>query len=217
MYLYQMIIDLHTHQTNSGDFAIFNAFLERTTIPCSYGIHPWYVDKCADDSIESIELLIQQENCFAIGECGLDKNTDIDWDLQMNYFEAQIKLSEKYQKPLIIHCVKAIQELILLKRKHQPKQAWIFHGFRKINVAQQLIEEGFYLSIGSALLTDNNLAQVVSVLPVDRLFLETDDKEITIQSVYQKMMEIRQINSSQLEEAIQLNFQKVFNRIPLAS
>lgn len=214
-YLYQMIIDLHTHQLRSGDFSIFNAFIEETTLSCSYGIHPWYVDKCANDSIEKMESLIQQENCFAIGECGLDKKSDADWNVQMNYFETQIKLSEKYQKPLIIHCVKAIQELILLKRKYQPKQVWIFHGFRKINVAQQLLDEGFYLSIGSALLTDNNLAQVVSELPLERLFLETDDKEMKIQSVYLKMMEIRQISSAQLEEAIQLNFQKVFNRSPL--
>jgi TatD DNase family protein len=76
-----------------------------------------------------IEEKLKDENCFALGECGLDKITASDFELQKVVFKKQIQLSEKHQKPLIIHCVKAHQELIEIKKELKPKQVWIFHGF----------------------------------------------------------------------------------------
>jgi len=207
-----MLIDLHTHHSGSADLAIFNAFDRKTELICSYGIHPWYAEQFSFDFLEKLECLIQQPNCWAVGECGLDKLARSDWSKQMRWLEIQIGLSESYRKPLIIHCVKAIQELIVLKRKIDPAQIWIFHGFRKINMAKQLLEEGFYLSIGTALLTDERLQESIKDFPLERLFLETDDKEMNICSLYERLAVIKKIPVEHVEEQLINNFEKVFDR-----
>lgn len=207
-----MFIDIHTHQKTSEYFFLHNAFVEEVEIPCSYRIHPCYITVDYKVELLQLEKLIKSENCFAIGECGLDKNTDIDWNVQMEVFEAQIKLSEEGSLPLIIHCVRAIQELILLKRKFKPKQPWIFHGFRKTNTAMQLLAEGFYLSIGLALLKDEKLQQTVQTIPLERIFLETDDKEGDIKSLYEKLAELKGKSISEIVAQIEQNFEKVFQR-----
>ncbi|HRO74765.1 MAG TPA: TatD family hydrolase [Crocinitomicaceae bacterium] len=206
-------INIHTHQKNQnscGNFALFNAFDKETDVPCSYGIHPWYVEKASSEQFLRLEKLIQQENCYAVGECGLDKLTQTAWDLQLTTFERQIELSEKYQKPLLIHCVKAVQEIVVLKRKHQPQQPWIFHGFRKTNTVQQLLENGFFISIGTAILTDEKLQTSIVDIPLEKLFLETDDKAISIRAVYEKVAELRQLSITELASQLVENFNTVF-------
>lgn len=207
-----MQINIHTHKRDSFDFELFNAYTEQVDFPCTYGIHPWMVANLDEVALVRLEKLIQEENCFAIGECGLDNVCESDWDSQLVWFEKQIQLSEKYQKPLIIHCVKAIQELIVLKRKYQPKQPWIFHGFRKINTAEQLLKEGFYLSLGAALLKSIPLQGLAVDLPLDKLFLETDDKEISIALVYDQLSKLKQMDVALVEEKIASNFQRAFRR-----
>lgn len=207
-----MLIDLHTHQSGSTDLAIFNAFERKTELICSYGIHPWYAEQFSFDFLQKLEYLIQQPNCWAVGECGLDKLVRFDWNKQIQWFEKQIILSENYRKPLIIHCVKAIQELIVLKRKINPSQSWVFHGFRKTGVTQQLLDEGFYLSIGAALLTDEKLQETVKNIPTERLFLETDDKEMNICLLYEQLAVIKKIPVEDIEKQLENNFEKVFDR-----
>lgn len=205
-----MLIDIHTHHTNSRNYFLFNSFVEESAISCSYGIHPCYINSEFKDDLIRLKDLVKKNNCLAIGECGLDKNTEIEWEIQLEVFEEHIKLSEEEQKPLIIHCVKAIQELILLKRKFKPNQPWIFHGFRKTNTAQQLLDEGFYLSIGLALLRDEKLQQTIQAVPLEKIFLETDDKEGDIASLYEKLAQLKSKQVEEIEAQIELNFEKVF-------
>lgn len=200
-----MLIDIHTHKQETEEFSIYNANLEKTNAICSYGIHPWYHEFFTTSNKLLLEQLVQDENCMAIGECGLDKLAETDWETQVNYFEFHIQLSEKYQKPLLIHCVKAIQELILLKRKHQPKQAWIFHGFRKTNTLNQLLSEGFYISIGAAVLKDERLQEAVISIPIERLFLETDGLNFSISDIYQKVAELKKVEKLALKTQIKKN------------
>lgn len=207
-----MLINLHTHHIEKEEFAIFNALLEDTSTPCSFGLHPWYIDQYSDESFMLLENLLQKENCFALGECGLDKNCSIDFEKQMIYFERQLLLSEKYQKPVIIHCVKAFQEMIVLKRKLQPQQDWILHGFSKSNVAEQLLAEGFYLSVGVNICTHKKLQETLINIPLNRLFLETDDKKTPISQLYEALSEIKNMNVSLIERQLENNFLKVFNR-----
>lgn len=207
-----MLIDLHTHHSGSADLAIFNAFDKKTELICSYGIHPWYADLFTFDFLEKLEDLIQQPNCWAVGECGMDKLASSDWSKQLQWFEMQISLSERFRKPLIVHCVKAIQELVVLKRKINPAQKWIFHGFRKTNTVKQLLEEGFFFSIGAALLTDERLQELMKNFPLERLFLETDDKEMNISLLYERLAAIKKIPVEHIEKQLINNFEKVFDR-----
>lgn len=52
-------------------------------------------------------------------------------------------------KPLVIHLVKAVDELLKVKRDLRPSNPWIIHGFRgKAALAEEYLKHGFYLSFG---------------------------------------------------------------------
>jgi TatD DNase family protein len=136
----------------------------------------------------------------------LDKVCETPWNLQEKAFIAQVKISESIQKPLIIHCVKAFNELIALKREIKPHQIWIIHGFRgKPEQASQLIKQGFFLSFGP-MYNDESL----SLIPPDRFFLETDNSGKTIESVYQKAAVTLGLDIKLLGSILENNLKRTF-------
>ena len=175
----------------------------------SIGIHPWDAD--LQISISELENIIQHKNCLAIGECGLDKVYDIDLELQKKVFISQLDVAVKIQKPVIIHCVKAFDELIEICTPYHSKTSLIIHGFNKsLQLAKQLIDKGFYISLSHSIFkkegTDFNS------LPIEKLFLETDNSEsILIEDVYQKAANCLHITNDDLKEKIYSNFTTLFN------
>ncbi len=102
------------------------------TIPFySIGIHPWFiVEERLESDFEILESKLQEPSCLAIGECGLDKRIEVPMELQQLVFEKQLLLAQKYQKPVVIHCVAAFQELIEIIEKIEyygsNDYSWIF-------------------------------------------------------------------------------------------
>ena len=78
---------------------------------------------------------------LAVGEAGLDKLAEAPLTLQIEVFEYQARLAEEANKPLIIHLVKAVDELLKLKQKIQPVKPWIIHGFRGKRLLQKNISD----------------------------------------------------------------------------
>lgn len=126
-------------------------------------------------------------------------------------FKKQIQLSEKYQKPLIIHCVKAYQDIVELKKELKPTQVWLVHGFNKNwQVAQSLLKNGILLSFGTAMINHKKLQEVVAKVPLEKLFLETDDKDDAIVEVYVKLAKLKGVPLEILQQKIQENFKQLF-------
>lgn len=208
--------DVHTHNKPFSDevFYIENKYPNATDFskPFSIGIHPWFIKK---ENLE-IEFLIieeklQNKNCFAIGECGLDRITETDFELQKEVFRKHIQLSEKYKKPLIIHCVKAHQEIIALKKELQPTQIWILHGFNKnLQVAESLLKNGIVISIGAAIINNKKLQEVVSKVDISSILLETDNAEVDIKEIYKKVAELKSKEVEELQQEIKQNFKSIF-------
>ncbi|MDO5608311.1 MAG: TatD family hydrolase [Capnocytophaga sp.] len=191
------LLDIHTHRIPEREnvVAVINQFPLTADVsrPFSVGIHPCFVTE-NDWQIqwEALQKTVLSPNCVAIGECGLDKNATISWQLQERIFGLHIRLSEEMQKPLIIHCVKAFGEIISFRKKTKPTQIWILHGFRKnMQVAQNMIDNGIKLSFGKALLTDIRLQEIFKNLPDGSFFLETDDAGVSIEEIYQKAASLR--------------------------
>jgi TatD DNase family protein len=135
----------------------------------------------------------------------------VDFELQKEVFKKQIQLSEKYKKPLIIHCVKAHQEIIEIKKEVNPEQVWILHGFnKKKQLAESLLKNGIILSFGSAIIENKKLQEVFLELPISSILLETDDSELEIQEIYQKASEIKNSSLTDLQAAIYQNFKRIF-------
>ena len=210
-----MFYNLHTHvSVNRLDvFELINQYPNQvnSSLPSfSVGIHPWYiVSENLQIDLDAIESNIQLQNCLAVGECGLDKRIETDLKLQKNVFIEQIKIAEKYNKPLILHCVAAYQEAIQIKKDLKVQVPMVIHGFSKnYQVAKSLIDNGFYLSFGKYLLRNPELSDVFKQIPPERIFLETDMIEETIDLVYQKAQSAVDFDINQV---VQNNFKRVFN------
>jgi TatD DNase family protein len=213
-----IFFDVHTHKKASlkNVFSIENNYPNALdfTSPFSIGIHPWFVNEDKiEEALLSVEKKLQEENCFALGECGLDKVTTTAFELQQFVFKKQIGLSERYKKPLIIHCVRAFQEIIEIKKEVKPKQIWILHGFQKnVQIAESLLKNGCMLSFGAAIIHNKKLQEVVLEIPLTSILLETDNAAIEIQAIYQKVAEIRKIEVAELQQQIHQNFKNIFKR-----
>ncbi|MDR7371668.1 TatD family hydrolase [Flavobacterium aquidurense] len=211
--------NFHTHAvTNQPDvLELMNQYPNEfdASIPFySIGIHPWHIltNRIAVD-LKIIEEKLQTENCLAIGECGLDKRIGIPLEQQVEVFEKQLALAEKYKKPVIIHCVAAFQEIIAIKKKLKISVPMIIHGFSKNNkIAAQLIKEGFYISFGKYLLQNPELKTVFQQIPNDRFLLETDTMQENIQQVYDLAANYKDLTLSELQSIISSNFESIFKK-----
>lgn len=215
-----IFFNLHTHHFSNQDdvLELVNQYPHEFdgSIPnYSIGIHPWHINEARIDSdLQVIESKLTKDNCLAIGECGLDKKIEISIALQQRVFEKQLALAEKHRKPVIIHCVAAFQELIAIKKKMNVTVPMIIHGFSKnIEVANQMLKNGFYLSFGKNLILNKDLEMVFNSIPNDRFFLETDTVEQHISAVYELAAKYKNIEVAEMKAIINANFDTVFNKI----
>ena len=143
---------------------------------------------------------------LAIGEAGLDKLASADILLQKEVLIRQILLSESVGKPLVIHCVKAFNELIELKKRYRPQMPWVVHGFRNnLNIACRLMQEDIYFSLGEKYQPD-----VLQNVPLERLLAETDESPLDIRTVIGQMAEAKDVAVSLLCDRISENTRKIF-------
>ncbi len=212
-------IDIHTHNKRPIEgkkiFNILtvNDFPKNKELLFSVGMHPCYLKpQLWKNDLNVFEELIAQENIIAIGECGLDWMTFTKQDVQKTIFTKHLHWAEKYKKPLIIHCVKAHNEIIAICKKAKVKQACVIHGYNNnLKIAEQLIKADFYLSFGEALLQPNsNAAQAIKITPIEKLFLETDDSDASIEIIYKRAGELLKIDIEDLKQQIKANFATVF-------
>ncbi|MEW5846625.1 MAG: TatD family hydrolase [Bacteroidota bacterium] len=196
------LINFHTHKPQFSansicivpfeveDYATIKSNINYSTI----GIHPWNTEHSDVLSwIEKLKTIANQDKIIGIGEIGLDRLKGAPLVRQIRIFESQLDIAAECNKPVIIHCVRCWVEVIaiLSKAKYQ-KIPKAIHGFRaKPEVAKQLVDNNFYLSFGSALTHSSpELAEALTLVPKNRLFLETDDTETPIFEVYDAAADI---------------------------
>lgn len=212
-------LDLHTHKVyqEKGVTAIQSIAMAESvflampkTRLISIGIHPWY-GKWADlaQNMKYLNVLARQANVKMIGECGLDKLKGETIPYQLQMLEAQVALAEQLQKPLVLHCVKAFDELIDLKKRLRPTVPMIVHGFnKKYEMAQQLINQGFYLSFGAAVLKSADVALSIKAINTP-FFLETDTSDISIMEIYAQVAKIKKMTIDDLKDVIFADWKKL--------
>ena len=212
-------INIHTHQfSNLSDVVEvvnqypweFDALIPKYSI----GIHPWYLDenRLAAD-LKSISEKLKLPECLALGECGLDKRIDIPMELQTSVFKQQLEIVQQTEKPIILHCVAAYDEVIAVKKELDIKNPMIIHGFSKNEqVANSLLKNGFYLSFGKYLLRNPDLEKVFKFAPENKILLETDTIEESIYEVYEKAAFIRGISVEKMKAIVFQNYSNIFKQ-----
>lgn len=207
-----MLINIHTHHFQNQGIEIINKEDNPNTYDLfSYGIHPWNADKWIELATHFLTET-SKENCLAIGEIGLDKLKGPSIHEQIEVFKAQIAISEQQQFPVIIHCVKAWNEIKQLKQQLKPQQAWIYHGFEKAALVEDVVNSTTYLSFGAAIVTNIKLQEALLKVPLNLLFLETDTADCSILTLYEFVSKLKNIPLQELEISIEQNFKRVFTK-----
>lgn len=199
--------DIHTHHRDAdSNSSILNSVSYITERNISIGLHPWHIDKEWRRKLDEIAEHANKENVWAIGECGIDRiNSLADIERQKEIFQQQVLIAEKVSKPIIIHCVKGFDEVIAIHKSIKPKQAWIIHGFRGNSLqAEQLIRQGFYLSLGERFNEESAKA-----IPNNKLFIESDESTLDITEIYKKVAIAKSISIEDLVELIDENRNRI--------
>jgi len=191
------------------------------------GIHPQEKILVTSNWIQELEeLLINNKEIVAVGECGLDFSDEYDKKQQQIFFRGQICLALKYKKPLIIHSRKAMDETIEILKSYQ-NLSGVIHcytgGAKRIPKIQEL-GENWFMGIDGNLTYEEGLMEVVKKIPKDRLVLETDSPFLTpvphrgetnypeyVKFIYQKVADIWGMSFSETEKIIDENARKLFN------
>lgn len=217
------MIDIHTHRLDPPHEAICSL----TPVPgfspapggwYSVGVHPWKATDFLDGKVgtqEQLERLALHPRVVAIGEAGLDKlyffslssyEKEALYRHSVELFEWQALVAEKVEKPLIIHCVRAMEDLMRIKREIRPKQLWIIHGFRgKPAQAEQLLKHGFALSLGEFF--NPVTAQMI---PADSLFAETDESLLPFSEIVSRIAKTRHEDLHHLAAVLDQNVRRNF-------
>lgn len=210
----------HTHKKNQP-VEILNYFLDEKLIRekieqfSSIGFHPWHFDENDPENVsKNLREIVKYKSIAAIGETGLDKSINVDLDIQKKIFVIHLEVAEEFNLPVIIHCVKAFNEIIQIKKNRKKKTPWIIHGFNNnLQIAKELIKHNCFLSFGAALLKNNSNAKlVINNIPADKVLLETDDANYTIEEIYRAASEASNISLYELCRMIEKNFNSCFKK-----
>lgn len=206
------IYDIHTHDVRRENSVISvspDMFTPQPSLYYSVGIHPWDSLIATTNDLQSLQNIVIDNQVVAIGETGIDRLKGAALEQQIELLEQHILLSEKHQKPLILHVVRAIDIIIALHRKHKPTQQWIIHGYRgNEQSAQQLLRENIHLSFG-----EKFNVKAVEITPLEKLWIESDESPADISSIYSNIAQIKNITMEQLKQSIANRAEKLFFQV----
>ena len=144
------------------------------------GIHPNHTHEVKPGDWERIEELATHPQVVGVGETGLDNYwKDVPLDIQEDYFRRHIALSQKVNKPFVVHCREAEPEVVKVLRDCATggRLSGAMHAFCGSHAtATACLELGLYLSFGGMLTYKKNdaIREVAATVPLDRLLVETD-------------------------------------------
>lgn len=187
------MLDCHTHREAPYPEGVISTSPEMSLMPgqaYSLGVHPWYIP--ADPS-HILDVLAQRATfpgVVALGETGLDAKCATPMWLQIKCFSRHIELSQQFDKPLIIHCVKTSSEIAQMRCNTGASQPWIIHGFRgKPSVLKILLDAGCHISYG-----EHFNAESLALTPPERLLAETDESQLDIHQIISRLSESRGVD-----------------------
>ncbi len=137
---------------------------DENIIPC-LGIHPWQIAHTNEHTLMDLEKLLQENPQAHIGEIGLDKCKN-DFYRQIEVFQAQLTLAQKYHRPVHIHSVRAWGELMPILKFHA-NLTFLFHGFSAdAKVIHFFQNYNAFFSVKSK--------TKLPLIPKDKLLIESD-------------------------------------------
>ena len=184
--------------------------------------------------------LAQEAKVVAIGEIGLDyyrltadkrgtdARIDADKNLQKEVLLEQLGLAENLNKPVLLHCREAHEDLLKILRTwtlvgNKPLRG-VIHSFSgRWSQAEQYLAMGFHLGFNGLITFARDYDRVVREMPLGKLLLETDCPYLTpepwrgkrnepsyVRYVAQKIAELRGISADEVAEVTTRNARELF-------
>lgn len=211
-------INIHTHRTGNEEdtFYIQNIALPTGHLPektfVSAGWHPWHIGTFNLEEIEAaLNVFATEKTVLLIGECGFDRTIKTPVEKQAEVMRLHINAALMYHKPLIIHCVKAYSDLEHLLKTEKFGGTIVLHDFNGNQFQiERFLKFDSYFSLGKQLMNPNsNVQKSIMKIPIDRIFLETDETDYSIKEIYQQTANLLQLNTAELKRQIRENFKSL--------
>lgn len=140
----------------------------------SMGIHPFDADIVDQQFGSSYEDLIKDANL--IGEIGMDACwCDTPFEDQERAFVMSLDLAKKYNKPIILHTKMMEARIYEILKDYDLDM--IIHWYSCDKYVREFIDLGCHFTVGPAIFVDENVRNMVKLLPLDRILVETDGVE----------------------------------------
>jgi TatD DNase family protein len=209
-------IDVHTHFINPSNAFVIDIsdnYAKASEVDFfSVGIHPKTFKTFEEltDSFLALSSLAERKNCVAIGECGFDKFSPLNLAEQEKIFSAQIALAQRFNKPLIIHCVRLYNEVIRCLKKAHFNHEVVFHGY---NADSQTTKNLLKYPIINFSFSEKTLTGFKSlpVIPLERIFTESDtDEKTDFAKLINKIADVKNAGFEEIKAGIENNFKRLF-------
>jgi TatD DNase family protein len=217
--------------TDTGDFEAMMKLCSDYPAICfpAVGLHPTSVKENYEDELAFVEKQLDSKRFVAVGEIGIDCYWSMDYIVQQrDAFERQVKLAEKHNLPIIIHARDSFDEIFsILDRVHNSNIKGIFHGFSGSDDDYLKVRDygTFKIGIGGVITFKNSkLPQVLEIIPITDIVLETDAPYLTphpyrgkrnessyIPLIAQKIAELKNISVEEVDRITSENAKAMFN------
>jgi TatD DNase family protein len=191
---------------------------------CMTAAHPHNADHYNAEIEKNMLQFIKEINAVGVGEAGLDFYYNLSTpENQLKVFKRQIAIAKELQLPLVIHSREAEPMVLQTLAETKFDLPVVFHCYTgNVEDAREILKRGYCISI-SGIVTfkkkSGYLEDIVKIIPLDQIFTETDSPYLSpepfrgkrntpprVQYVAEKIAEIKQIPVSELNTAVNQNF-----------
>lgn len=169
--------------TAEHDWDAVKTLSEREGVLASFGLHPWYVSRRTEWWLDKLEEILTASPNAGVGEIGLDHAMDKSTHgLQEEIFLYQIRLANRLNRPVSIHCRRAFERLItLLEKEGGTGRGGMVHSYSGPKELVPVLERlGLYISFSGSITQENNRRghEAMRAVSADRLLIETDSPDM---------------------------------------
>ena len=171
----------------------------------AFGIHPWYAKDAKLGWEQRLSNLLEEYPCALVGETGLDRLKNPEFEPQNEVFLKHIELCKKFNRALIIHNVKA-QDWMENYWNLMPEK-FVFHSYNgKIEFLKKILLEGGHVSFSNSILKNVDKEKILQFMPENKIMLETDAPyQGRIEDLPKLLAEVSRIRGKDMEAIIYKN------------
>jgi len=190
------------------------------------GLHPIDIVKMTDKEIDDYIQFVRahKDDILAIGEIGLDYHWYPEPEKQPRLekvFQQMLNLAKEINLPIILHTRKAEQECFDIVVENGLKDV-VFHCYAgNLTLAKEIIDHGYYISVGTNLLRSKNTKKIAGKYPLKQLLTETDAPFLSpypgkenvpqnVKFVLEEISKLRGISVEEIDKVIEENCRRLF-------